>query len=74
MARRVRTRRPALPHTLESKPYTDMFKETKALAISVLAHYGESTLTLEQLRERVRASLGDESLSDWILQDRAESR
>lgn len=66
------TRRPASSeHKLDSPQYIAMFRKSQELVNRVLGHYGEPTMSLEELRALVDASLPEDfSLSDQVLKDR----
>ena len=67
MATRKRKAKPAV-HPLDREPYR--FKRTAAMADAALAHYGEPTMSLEELRAALDEELGDISLSQVILENR----
>lgn len=71
MAIRNRKKKTDPARKLNSPRYAAMFRRTRALADRALAAYGEPTMSPEELRRLVDASLPQGwSLSDQMLKDR----
>ena len=56
-----------LPPEVEEK-----LMRTRRLILDATAHYGEPTMTLEQLQSMLSAGMGDDQLSDMVIQQRRE--
>jgi hypothetical protein len=55
---------------IETKRLSNKVKKASDLAEKALKHYGEPTISLSELRNRISRQLQDTSLSDVILKDR----
>ncbi len=68
------TRRQGSPtrpkYRIDSKPYSELVKQTRAAAYGALSQYGEPSVSLADLRKEVDQQLGAESLSEWIMRER----
>ena len=60
----------ATVHPLDAEPYRTMTRRTAALIKEALAHYGEPTMTLEELQQALSEALPGVSFADWIIEDR----
>ncbi len=61
----------AVPRTRPGeKPWEAKVRKATAMAEEALRHYGEPTMSLEELRRRVDAQLGKISLSKLVIKDR----
>lgn len=58
-------------YKLDSKPYADGVKKANEAADRVLRSYGKPTVTLAELRARVDSELGELTLTELILKERA---
>ena len=58
-------------YKLDSKPYVDKVARARLRALKALEHYGEPTMSLEELRAAVdRALPPGFSLSEFIIKER----
>jgi len=55
---------------IDREPYRSRIRRATEMARDALAHYGEPTMTLEELRQAMAEALPDVSLSDWFIKDR----
>lgn len=68
------TRRQGSPtkpkYKIDSKPYSQLVKQTCTAAYGALSQYGEPTVSLADLRREVNQQMGTKSLSEWIVRER----
>jgi hypothetical protein len=57
-------------YRLDSKPYMDKVRRTAQLAERALRHYGEPSMSLEELRTTLDRELKGVSLSELIIKER----
>jgi hypothetical protein len=70
MANRTRASKVMHMYKLDTKPYANLTRKMQRLVDKALGQYGESKMSLIELRETVDRQLGGISLSEMIIKER----